>query len=425
MGAVHCPHVTFSTFPAIMPFREFPYNYARRFNEYVWDFALRPPSRMSMHRHVRDRRRSPLFRTMKLPAFVFAKCHLHRALESLLERALLQYPRSPEAVARLRAARPDLLITMGPHRYEEPAVVAAAKQLKIPTMAFITSWDNISTKTRLVFSYDAFLLWSDRMKAELHEFYPASRSVPAYVVGAPQFDVFHLPRFRQTKGAFCYSQGLRADLPIIVYALGSPNFVQERYAARQLVVRVARGDFGNAQLLLRPHPLFDDGELANEFSGHFPRVVVQRTGTRSTPLAARSQDESDIAEWVNTFVHADVVVNLASTVTVDAALCGRPIVNLDFDPEPGHPNQQLVNEVNHYWTHFKPIAESGGVWSVRNYDEMATAISQYLATPGLHAQQRRSIPSFVCGYTDGQCGKRMGRAILSFLHNVPHRTQFF
>ena len=31
-------------FPAIRPFREFPYNYLRRFNEYVWDFRLQPPS---------------------------------------------------------------------------------------------------------------------------------------------------------------------------------------------------------------------------------------------------------------------------------------------------------------------------------------------------------------------------------------------
>src|SRR4051812_44513115 len=35
-------------FPAVRPFREFPHNYLRRLNEYVWDFRQRPPSRLSM-----------------------------------------------------------------------------------------------------------------------------------------------------------------------------------------------------------------------------------------------------------------------------------------------------------------------------------------------------------------------------------------
>jgi len=36
---------------------------------------------------------------------------------------------------------------------------------------------------------------------------------------------------------------------------------------------------------------------------------------------------------VNTFRHADVVVNFSSTVAIDAAIFDKPVVNLDFDPE--------------------------------------------------------------------------------------------
>ena len=74
------------------------------------------------------------------------------------------------------------------------------------------------------------------------------------------------------------------------------------------------------------------------------------------------QGEEGIVEWVHTLRYADVVINLASMISVDAAVCDKPVVNLDFDPQPGAPNQQLVKDINHKWNHFKPVAESGGVW---------------------------------------------------------------
>jgi CDP-glycerol glycerophosphotransferase (TagB/SpsB family) len=135
-----------------------------------------------------------------------------------------------------------------------------------------------------------------------------------------------------------------------------------------------------------------------------------------------TQDRKQIIDWVNTFRHADVVVNLSSTVTVDAAIFDRPVVNLDYDPEPGQPNQLLVKDINHLWTHFKPIAESGGVWLVNNIDEMVEAVRTYLKHPELHREKRRWIAEYVCGYVDGHCGERMAHAILSFVEHHTRRS---
>ena len=42
-------------FPQVAPFREVPHNSLRRLNEFVWDFRLRAPSRLSMIQKVRNR----------------------------------------------------------------------------------------------------------------------------------------------------------------------------------------------------------------------------------------------------------------------------------------------------------------------------------------------------------------------------------
>jgi hypothetical protein len=407
-------------FPKVHPFKEFPYNYLRRLNEFTWDFRQRPPSRLSMMRHIRDKSQNASIRALKLPARVLALMKLERTFENWLEKLLLTYPRSPEALERLRASPPAVLVSTGPFWFMEPAIVAVAKNLGIPTLALIPSWDNLSTKGRLVFKYDGYLVWSEQAKRELHNFYPHTRQVPTYVVGAPPFDVLFQERFHLSREEFCADQRLRPDLPIILYAVGSPNFLREQYGALYMAERVARGDLGEVQLIVRPHPVFDEAEIGGMFSKFSPRVIVQRTGEAGMAVTARCQDERQITDWVNTFRHAAVVVNLSSTVTIDAAIFDCPVVNLDYDPEPGQPNQALVKDVNHLWTHFKPVAESGGVWLVNNFEEMIEAVKTYLVRPEMHREKRRWIAESVCGYLDGQCGERMAQAILDF---IGHRTK--
>ncbi len=414
---------TVEAFPQVAPFREVPHNSLRRLNEFVWDYRLQPPSRLSMMQHVRSRQKNIYQRTLRPVARVLAWVKTEKWLENNLEHYLLAYPRSTEAVARLRAKLPAVLLTTGPFQYEQPAIVAAAKNLGIPTLALIPSWDNISTKNRMVFKYDGFIVWSEQGRRDLHNFYPYTKKIPVYVTGASQFDVFSQARFRQTREQFCAGQGLRPDLPIIVYALGSPNFLQEQHGALALAERVAQGALGAVQMLVRPHPIHDNTELGRFFERFAPHVILQQTAEAGTELIARSQDERQIVEWVNTFRHADVVVNLSSTVTVDAALCGRPVVNLDFDPQPGQRDQQLVKDINHRWTHFKPVAESGGVWLVNNLDEMVAAVKTYLQQPDLHQEARRWIVNHVCGYADGHCGARMADAILDFTREMQRRKQ--
>jgi hypothetical protein len=304
---------------------------------------------------------------------------------------------------------------MGTFRYEEPAIAAAAKTLGIPTLAFITSWDNPTTKNRMVFKYDGYVVWSEEMKAQLHKFYPHSRHVPVYVVGAPQFDVFFQPRFEQPRAEFCAEHQLNPELPIILYALSSPNFIPEFTAVRHLAEQVVKGALGRVQLLVRPHPLFDKGQIFDELRRLGQQIIVQDTGQRELNLQQRAQNEAQIRQWVNTFRHAAVVVNLSSTAAIDGALFDKPVVNLDFDPEPGQLRQGLVKDLNHLWTHFKPIAESGGLWLVSDLAEMIAATQTYLAQPALHHGRRRWMAEFVTGFADGQAGARFAEALIDFV----------
>ena len=406
-------------FPEIRPFKEVPYNYLRRLNEYVWDYKLRPPSRLSVDRLIKKDQVRAHIRALKFPARLISLLNQHQRLEDWLEGVLLSYQRSSEALRRFTEDRPDAILTTGTFRYEEPAVAAAAKKAGIPLLAFITSWDNITTKNRMVFKYDGYIVWSDQMKKELHEYYPHTREAPCYITGAPQFDVFFQSRFRQSRAEFCARYGLDEKRPIILYAPGTPNMFNEDRAILHLAEQVAGGALTQAQMLVRPHPLHDYERLDELLRGFRPRVAMQRSGQAGLQVARRAEDESLILEWVNTFRHADVVVNLSSTAAIDGAIFDHPVVNLDFDPEPDRRRQQLVREINHVWTHFKAVTGSGGLWMANDLDEMISAVKTYLKHPELHREERRRMAEMVCGQIDGRCGERMAEALLDFAHHFP------
>ncbi len=408
-------------FPKVDPFPEFPHNYLRRLNEFAWDFSRKPPSRISLMRH-RGKRLAIELRFLSLFARFLAFFGLEQKLENRVESLMLSYDRSSEAESLMSAERPVAVLVTGPFQFKQPAIAAAAKKLGIPTIAFIPSWDNLSTKNRMVLNYDGYLVWNEKSRNELDYFYPETKGKPVYVVGAPQFDAFFNQSLFQSREEFCLQQGLNPGLPIIVYAVGSPNFLVEHHGALHLANRISNGDLGDVQMLVRPHPLHNEGEMETLFDEFGPRIIVQKTAQAGDRQIGRTQDKNQIIDWINTFRHADVVVNLSSTVSIDAAIFDRPVVNLDFDPQPGQSDQQLIKDINHLWTHFKPIAESGGVYLVNDFDEMVEAISTYLENPELHREKRRWIAEYVCGFLDGRSGERMAEAIIDFATRLKDKT---
>jgi hypothetical protein len=388
----------------------------RHFNDYLHDHQGLSVSRQS-HWRLRESKNSPFIeRLLHAAAKPLSALQAECFIEKRIEAALLRYGQSRSALVRFSEEKPAAVVAMNPFKPAQMGIVAAAKQLDIPTIAYISSWDNITTKTRLVFHYDAYVVWSEQMKSELKEFYPLSRTKPIYVVGAPQYDVFAKPQHHQNRDTFFRNNGLDPQRPLIVYCLGSPNIIREDYGALEFLERInGSGDLSHLQVIVRPHPGFYDNGYTElgKIKSRFADVLIQSPHRHWQKIPFQGQESID--EWVNTLRYSDVIINLASTISADAAVFDKPIVNLDFDPQTGSPNQELVKEINHRWNHFKPVAESGGVWLATSMEEVITAVRTYLRHPELHRDQRKWIVKHVCGMVDGLAGRRMAEAIIDFV----------
>ena len=396
----------------------FPHRFTllRHFENYLWDHKKMSESRESFWRLRKQRETPPRERAIRAAAKLLSPFGVEQWLERKLEATLIDRASPVATIDWLRKVNPAAVLAMYPFLEQQMVTIAAARKLGVPTAAFITSWDNITTKARLIYQYDAYIVWSEWMKRELHEFYPQSRNRPVTIVGAPQYDVFFQPEFQVSRNDFLKIYGLDPARPVILYSLGSPNMIREDYGALAFLEKAAvHPSLSRAQVIIRAHPGHLEKGLTEleKIRARFPQAVIQSPHKhwRKFPF----QGEEAIVEWVNSLRHADVVINLASTMAVDAAIFDRPVVNVDFDPEPGGLNARLIHEANHRWNHFSPITRSGGVWSVTNLDEMIVAVEAYLKSPELHRDGRRWIVEFVCEQVDGLAGKRMAEAVAELL----------
>ena len=115
--------------------------------------------------------------------------------------------------------------------------------------------------------------------------------------------------------------------------------------------------------------------------------------------------------------HSDVVVNFASTTTVEAAIFDTPVVNIGFDDTPALP---LPLSIGRYYQfeHYQPVVETGAARIAESVDDLVQAVRGYLANPDADAAGRRELVNRCCTHTDGLAGVRAARWVLNTLSNT-------
>jgi len=385
----------------------------RRLNDYVWDAKNINKTRRLFWKYSRDNVKSYeyLFLTAVFLINIFG---LANWVERISRKFYINENRSPEAYNRLKIIKPDLLVMTSPLlTTSEPGIVNSAIQLKIPVMAFISSWDNLSTKSRFMFDFDGYILWSTQMKKDLDIFYPYARKKPYYIVGAPQFDVFKNPEYYITKEEFCKQYDFDPLKPIVLYTLGSPNMYNELPGAIEFVKRAAKNEMVDIQIIVRPHPAkFNDPGLV-EIPKLYSKVVIQKDSNPKDSKVVFTHDKSKIIEWVNSFKYSDIVIHISSSTAIDGAIFDKGIINLDFDPS--GIKSKMAWHGTHTIHHYKPVVDLGGMLTASNVDEMIEAVNKYIQNPELSKAERKRMVDFTCEYTDGNCGERYANAIIDFL----------
>lgn len=351
------------------------------------------------------------YNLLELDAWLYADPNAFAGMERREREILLrEYPHAAEYERLLQAHAPDLVVSTLPHAHEEAPPAIVARHLGIRTAAWVNSWDNLTSKPAYYAAYDHYFVWSDTMRGELRRYYPESMGATVDAPGVPHFDWYRSDSMRTSREEHYAAYGLDPARPVVLYGAATPHLAP----AEQLIVQRLAQDLesleGRPQLLVRLHP----GDSGSRFRD-MP-VAIQIPGQRGEgSLGGYCPTVEENRELVSTVVHADVVVNLASTLTLDAAVCDRPVINIAYDLSPGKKFQTLAEQFYTHYDHYRTVVETGSMRLARSPEELTAHVASYLGDPSLDREGRHRLAGLWCGPVDGGAGHRLAAALLSRL----------
>ncbi len=320
----------------------------------------------------------------------------------------------PQMDALFEKYQPVLVVAANPGLvFSEVPLLRTARRRGVRSMAIDPSWDNFTNKLIPVRQVDRLVVWNEIMKEQavtLHGYAPDA----VRVAGAPQFD----PHFCVRTARADFFKRIGADPARALIALTTTPrslYTHHDHVLSNLVTAMADGRLPNAQVLVRLHPR-DEFQAYHEFAT-VPHVILEKpfrdTVTVADGLAIDVTAENQ-KHLGDTLCHADVVVNVASTISIEACIFDTPVVNICFDGPEASP---FVKSARRYYsfTHYVNITSRDAVRVAESPAELVEAVADYLATPGLDAAGRKQVVLDQCQFTDGRSAERVAGLVLAEL----------
>ncbi len=331
-------------------------------------------------------------------AYLFPKNWITPKLFTKIEVAL--FPRVEEFSKYIEKYQPAIVVTPTPgFTHFDAEAIVMAKKFGILTAAVNFSWDNLHNGGAHFRQPDFLIVWNDivREVAIKNYGYPPDK---VFVSGIMRFDHYFADQPEKlSREAFLVSKGLSPNRKtILVTTVTDGNYPLENLLIKELIrARDGQRIKGCPNIFIRLHPK-DSYDKYKDFLAE-DNVAVERAGTeRIVDLGNKIEiDEKDLMNLKCTLAYCDVVINYASTITLEAFVFDKPTINIGYPPE-------YLNAYS--FTHYKPIVEQGAVRLVKNFDELVGQVNYYIDDPSADKNNRQHIFERFIQFNDGNSCKR-------------------
>ena len=304
-------------------------------------------------------------------------------------------------------------------------VIKEAKRRGIRVVCLVESWDNLTSKGPMSVIPDRLVAWNAINKGEacsLHQF----REEDVLIGGVPQFDLYEDTALFGSREDFLRRLNIDPKVKLVTYATCTEgNATEEIETIEYIYEAVRRGRVkGPCHLLLRLHPI-SSPTLVKQYFSRFegkPGITVQRPGRPSRLHDGWDPTWSDMVELAQTLHHSDVLTNIASTITLDAAYLDTPIVCVAFDGNSRKKGYFESCRRIYDYSCWQNVLKTGGVRVASDLEETIQWVNAYLDNPDLDSEGRERIKQEQAHFFDGKSAERMARIVLSELGIPPAKA---
>jgi len=330
-------------------------------------------------------------------------------IERTISRVLARNVRLERYYDRVR---PDLVFN-GSHVHSELAIpaVQTAQWLGIGTAAFLFSWDNLTSQGRILTPYDNYLVWNRALQDQLLRIYPHVNQAQVHITGTPQFDFHFREEFHWTRSEFCRNVGADESRPIILYTTGMANHMPgEEVVVERLADIIASLPFQpRPQLQVRIYAK-DRTERFHDLRRRRHDILFPETAWDAAFLTPRLEDQT---LFTNMLRHCAVGINVASTVSLELCMFGKPVINVGYDP-PGRRIAPVSYARYYEFDHYVPVVRAGAVRVAWSEAEAADLLLDALRNPHRDRDRRKAFLDEMFGSTlDGGSSERVAATLLA------------
>ncbi|AWA31423.1 hypothetical protein HYN48_06665 [Flavobacterium magnum] len=330
-------------------------------------------------------------------------CHSERWIsmyQKLQQRSLRNHRVTKDYERLLESHAVDLLF----FTHQRPSFIApmiyAAEKGGIRTAAFIFSWDNLASKGRMAGNFDFYLVWSDLMKRDLLAFYRRITESQATVVGTPQFEPYIMERYGHTEAAFRRRFHIDNANPIILFTCNDSSSKNDPIYLDLLAHFISKGQLSRqVNLIVRTSPA-EDPVRFKDIAEKYPFIIWNhpdweiKRAAHQEAWSQRVPSQNDVNDLKSLLRFSDININVLSTITIDAFLFDKPVINPVF----GNPENGLFDDQKFfsYW-HLEALVKSQSTEIVKNETEYLDSLNALLQGNDARRTQRAAFVGLQIG----------------------------
>ena len=275
----------------------------------------------------------------------------------------------------------------------EWTLLRSLKKLKVPIFAHILSFDNITSRGYVPIDYfDKYLVWNESMKAELIKYYSISPD-RVIITGTPQFDFHRNPKYYLTENDVKAKLGIDTR-PYILYCANHHKLTPYEPELLKTIIDLFSNDeyLKDFIFVVRLHPMDDYSRWDNLFARHGNiRKNIPWEHKELQPVFWGEPTLEDLILYGNILRYAKVVLNIASTVVIDAAITDTPAICIGF-----HPNNAVESKKYydyHFTDHFESITQIGSAPLAKDEKQLKQLTKESLFDTSYLQDNRRRLAS--------------------------------
>ena len=267
-------------------------------------------------------------------------------------------PKYAYCKAQLEKHQPDLVFCTTQRATQSISALLAAKDLGIPTVAFVYSWDNVP-KAMQVVETDYYVVWSEHMKREVLQYYPFVKEHQVFVTGTPQFEPHFDESLIKSRETFCAEHNLDINKKYICFS-GDDETTSplDQYYLEDLAKAVRRLNDKNYNLgiIYRKCPV--------DFTNRYDAIVEKYSDviTKIDPIWKQVGNQwnqilpakEDFEMLVNVCYHSEMVTNVCSSTVFDFVAHNKPCIYYHYEQPQLKKGIRDIGQ-NYKYVHFRSM----------------------------------------------------------------------